>query len=81
VYSEAYLRSQARILKEIFQAEDHEAHGLPKCNIRYAIKALSNINVLRLFANEGLHFDCSSVYEVMRVIKAGIDPSRIELAS
>jgi diaminopimelate decarboxylase len=45
------------------------------------MKAWSNVNVLRLFASEGLHFDCSSVYEVMRVIKAGIDPSRIELAS
>jgi diaminopimelate decarboxylase len=45
------------------------------------MKAWSNENVLRLFAREGLHFDCSSVYEVMRVIRAGVDPERIELAS
>ena len=81
VYSENYLRGQARALKEIFQAEEREARGLPECTIRYAMKAWSNVNVLRLFASEGLHFDCSSVYEVMRVIKAGVDPSQIELAS
>ena len=81
VYSEAYLRGQARVLKAIFQPADLEARGLPPCTIRYAMKAWSNVNVLRLFASEGLHFDCSSVYEVMRVIKAGVDPSRIELAS
>ena len=45
------------------------------------MKAWSNVNVLRLFASEGLHFDCSSVYEVMRVIKSRVDPSLIELAS
>jgi diaminopimelate decarboxylase len=45
------------------------------------MKAWSNENVLRLFAREGLHFDCSSVYEVMRVIKAGVEPERIELVS
>jgi diaminopimelate decarboxylase len=80
-YSEAYLRGQARILKTIFQAPDAESRGLPPCTIRYAMKAWSNVNVLRLFASEGLNFDCSSVYEVMRVIRAGVDPSRIELAS
>ena len=81
VYSEKYLRGQAQALKQIFQSEERESRGLPLCTIRYAMKAWSNVNVLRLFASEGLHFDCSSVYEVMRVIKAGVDPSRIELAS
>lgn len=45
------------------------------------MKAQSNVNILKVLDREGLHFDCSSVYEIMRVIKAGIDPSRIELAS
>ena len=81
VYSEGYLRGQAQALKKIFQSEEREARGLPECNIRYAMKAWSNVNVLRLFASEGLHFDCSSIYEVIRVMKAGIDPSRIELVS
>ena len=45
------------------------------------MKALSNVNILKVFEREGIHFDCSSVYEVRRVIKAGIDPSRIELVA
>lgn len=45
------------------------------------MKALSNVNILKIFAREGIQFDCSSVYECMRVMKAGIDPSFIELAS
>jgi diaminopimelate decarboxylase len=70
-------------LKKSFQqrvggSEDEKAVGV--C-IRYAMKALSNVSVLKIFDREGLSFDCSSVYEVMRVIKAGIDPERIELVS
>lgn len=45
------------------------------------MKAQSNANILKIFAREGIHFDCSSVYEVMRVMRAGIDPGFIELAS
>lgn len=50
-------------------------------NIRYAMKALSNASILKIFDREGIQFDCSSVYEVMRVIKCGVDPSKIELVS
>lgn len=49
--------------------------------IRYACKALSNVSILRIFDREGIHFDCSSVYEVLRVVRAGIDPGKIELVS
>jgi diaminopimelate decarboxylase len=45
------------------------------------MKALSNISVLKIFDREGLHFDCSSVYEIMRVMRAGINPEKIELVS
>ena len=49
--------------------------------IRYACKALSNVSILRIFDREGIHFDCSSVYEVLRVVRAGIDPGKIELVT
>ncbi len=49
--------------------------------VRFAMKASSNKNILKLFDREGLHFDCSSVYEVERVLLAGIDPSKIELVA
>jgi len=45
------------------------------------MKAMSNVNILKIFEREGLHYDCSSVFEVLRVIKAGVDPSRIELVA
>jgi len=45
------------------------------------MKANSNKSVLKLFENNGLHFDCSTVYEVERVIQAGVDSSKIELVT
>jgi diaminopimelate decarboxylase len=77
VYDEGYLVHQITTLKEAFQSRDAPV----PCNIRYAMKALSNVNILKVFEREGLHFDCSSVYEVRRVIKAGVDPSKIELVA
>jgi diaminopimelate decarboxylase len=77
VYSEGYLMNQINTLKEAFQAREAPV----PCNIRFAMKALSNLNILKIFEREGLHFDCSSIYEVMRVIQAGIDPARIELVA
>jgi len=77
VYFEDYLLSQINTLKQAFRPADSAI----ECNIRYAMKAQSNANILKIFAREGIHFDCSSVYEVMRVMRAGIDPGCIELAS
>jgi diaminopimelate decarboxylase len=82
VYSENYLRGQAQALKEIFQAEERKARGLPECTIRYAMKAWSNVNVLRLFASEGLHFDCSSVYNcVLQAVAASSKTSSVSWAT
>jgi len=71
VYFEEELIKNARTLKSSFV----------NTNIRFAMKASSNRNILKIFEREGLHFDCSSIYEVERVIAAGIDPSRIELVA
>ena len=45
------------------------------------MKANPNSTILRIFDKLGLHFDCSSVYEVQRVLAAGIDGSKIELVT
>ena len=42
----------------------------------YSVKALSNIHVLRLLAEEGSGFDLVSGGELYRVIEAGGDPAR-----
>src|SRR6267154_642370 len=41
------------------------------------MKALSNISVLKLFADMGAGFDIVSVGELMRCLKAGADPRKI----
>jgi len=76
VYSEDYIVKQIQALKASFQAGRED-----QITIRYAVKALSNVSILKIFDREGIHFDCSSVYEVLRVIKAGIDPVKIEMVS
>ena len=48
---------------------------------RYAMKALPNGHVLRLFDRLGLHFDASSGFEVERALKAGIVADKIALTA
>ncbi|MEA1987469.1 MAG: diaminopimelate decarboxylase, partial [Candidatus Marinimicrobia bacterium] len=48
---------------------------------RYAIKALPNATIIKLFDNIGLHFDASSRYEVELLLKIGIAPKKIQLTA
>jgi diaminopimelate decarboxylase len=48
-----------------------------KLRINYAVKALSNISVLKLFKGLDSGLDTVSVQEVQLGLKAGFDPSRI----
>lgn len=48
---------------------------------RYAMKASPNRNILRLFSELGLHFDCSSGHEVRRALAAGIAAEKLALSS
>ena len=50
---------------------------IKKVRINYAVKALSNISVLRLFDHLGSGLDTVSIQEVKLGIAAGVDPSRI----
>jgi len=49
--------------------------------VRYAMKACPNGNILRLFDREGLHVDASSIWEVERAVRSGIEPGRISLST
>ncbi|MEM9160046.1 MAG: diaminopimelate decarboxylase [Verrucomicrobiota bacterium] len=73
VYDEAELRSQADKILNF-----PNAFGL---TARYAMKASSNANILRLFDSMGLHIDASSGYEVRRAVSAGIAPEKISLST
>ena len=73
VYSQRGLQEQARLALNF-----PNAFGL---TVRYAMKANPNLNILRIFHNQGIHIDASSENEVERAKKAGIPGSHIMLTS
>ena len=57
-----------------------EAFAEVKPLIRYAVKANSNLAILKTLAAEGAGFDVVSQGEIYRVLEAGGDPARIDFA-
>lgn len=72
VYSGATILDHFKRLDAAMVGVDHE--------VAYAVKANSNLAVLRLLANHGAGFDIVSVGELFRVIKAGGDPAHCTFA-
>jgi diaminopimelate decarboxylase len=69
VYSARTLRRHFRVFDEAFAGTDHL--------VCYAMKALSNLSILKLFASMGAGFDIVSVGELMRCLRVGADPREI----
>src|SRR5207245_5331379 len=69
VYSARTLRRHYRVLSEAFKGTDSL--------ICFAMKALSNLSVLKLFSDMGARFDLVSVGELMRCLRAGADARKI----
>ncbi len=72
VYSASTIRDHYKRLDATLDGIDHE--------VAYAVKANSNLSVLRLLVNEGAGFDIVSAGELFRVIKAGGDPGKCTFA-
>jgi len=72
VYSGSTILDHYKRLDAALDGIDHE--------VAYAVKANSNLSVLRLLANEGAGFDIVSGGELFRVIKAGGDPAKCTFA-
>lgn len=72
VYSSATFRERYTSLDSAFEGVDHE--------VAYAVKANSNLAVLRLLASLGSGFDIVSGGELFRVLKAGGDPAKCTFA-
>ena len=72
VYSSQTLRNNYKSLNEALGDLDH--------HIAFAVKANSNLSVLRLLAELGSGFDIVSGGELFRVVKAGGDPQRCSFA-
>jgi diaminopimelate decarboxylase len=71
----SYVYSRAAIL-ERFNAY-HQAFGDVPHQVCYAVKANSNLSILKLLAQAGAGFDIVSGGELFRVLKAGADPKNI----
>lgn len=72
IYSEQTLRRHFRVFDQAFASIPHLT--------AFAVKANSNIAILRLFANEGGGADVVSGGELYRALAAGIDPKKIVFA-
>ena len=72
VYSQATLTRNFDLLDDALSPVDHTIH--------FAVKASSNLGVLRTLANAGSGFDIVSGGELQRVIAAGGDPTKCVFA-
>lgn len=70
-----YVYSQADIVNR-YREYDAAFGDLPHA-ICYAVKANSNLSILRLLSQEGAGFDIVSGGELYRVIRAGADPGKV----
>jgi len=69
LYSARTLKRHFRVFDEAFAGTDHL--------VCFAMKALSNLSILKLFASMGSGFDIVSVGELMRCLRVGASPDRI----
>lgn len=69
VYDADIIRRQIQKMKEAFSGVD--------LKIKYACKALTNINILKLMRKEGVGIDAVSIQEAQLALKAGFDPGEI----
>lgn len=74
--SPVYVYDAEKIISQ-YQRLTNAFAKVEKLRINYAVKALSNISVLKLLKQEGSCLDTVSFQEVQLGLKAGFDPSRI----
>lgn len=73
VYDERGIREGVELLRQLPSAFGH--------TIRYSLKANPSAAIIRLFDTLGIEFDASSVWEVIRAVRAGVSPDRILLTA
>ena len=70
IYDSNMIKSQYNRLKQSFK-------DVKNLQINYAVKALSNISILKYLINMGSGIDSVSVQEVKLALKAGVNPKKI----
>ncbi|MFX1313618.1 MAG: diaminopimelate decarboxylase [Promethearchaeota archaeon] len=71
VISEEMIRNRYKKLKNILDSE------YKNNSIHFAMKANSNLSILKIQDSEGASFDCTSIGEIFTCFKADISPSKI----
>src|SRR6516162_10370086 len=69
IYSARTLRRHFRVMREAFRGTD--------TIVCFAMKALSNLSILKLFSDLGAGFDIVSGGELMRCLRVGADSGKI----
>ena len=70
VYDAALIKSQYKKLSDAFSAVEN-------LHIKYAVKALSNINIIKILNSLGSGLDTVSLQEVLIGLEAGVKPNEI----
>ena len=70
IYDSNMIKSQYNRLKQSFK-------DVKNLQINYAVKALSNISILKYIINMGSGIDAVSIQEVKLALKAGVNPKKI----
>ena len=70
IYDSNMIKSQYNRLKQSFK-------DVKNLQINYAVKALSNISILKYMINLGSGIDSVSIQEVKLALKAGVNPKKI----
>ncbi len=71
VINEQIIRERYRSLKNVLN------HEYKNNQINYAVKANSNLSLLKILNSEGTSFDCTSMGEVYTCLKAGISSEKM----
>jgi len=69
VYTRATLEHHVKVYQEAWAGVDH--------HMRFAVKACSNLSILKLFSDLGAGFDIVSEGELRRVLAIGADPANV----
>ncbi|TAE13240.1 MAG: diaminopimelate decarboxylase [Bacteroidetes bacterium] len=69
VYDTAKMQEKLTLLRESFSGVN--------LKIKYAMKALNNLSILRFFKHQGIGVDCVSIQEVHLALHAGFAPREI----
>jgi diaminopimelate decarboxylase len=72
-----YIISEEIIRKRYFELKGILNSEYKNNTIYFAVKANSNLSVLKILDSEGASFDCTSTGEIYSCLKVGIPPSKI----